>query len=281
MKKVFLLSLLSASLLIACGQNQDKLELDKAVSIDQELVISLSNHKVYKNEFASYVKSRTQQDLEKMNPEVQKTLFAEFVQLELLSRKAVNSGLNKTKEYALQTHNLKKNLLAQALLKQFEQDNPISEVDIAAQYEIAKTEFEIPQLKARHILLKTAAEAQTLIDLLNIGKSDFAELAKEKSIGPSGPNGGDLNWFSPAQMFPNFSAAAIELETGSFSQVPVETQAGFHIILKENERIGSAPPLENLRPRLEQKIKQDRLEKYMQELRIELQIQESFKLPEK
>ena len=281
MKKALLPLLLSVSLLIACGQNQHKLDLDKTVTADQKIVMSLSNHKVFKNEFASYVKSRTQQDLAEMNPEVQKNLFAEFVQLELLSRKAVNSGLNKTKEFALQTHNLKKNLLAQALLKKFEQDNPIKDIDIAAQYEIAKAEFEIPQLKARHILLKTAAEAQALIEQLNKEKTDFAELAKEKSIGPSGPNGGDLNWFSPAQMFPRFSDAAIKLEIGSFSQAPVETQAGFHIILKEDERIGSAPPVENLRPRLEQKIKQDRLEKYIQEIRIELQIQESFELPAK
>ena len=279
MKKTLLLSLLGTSLLFACNQNNN-MQLDKALIADQEKIMQLGGHSVYKNEFASYVKSRTQQDLENMNPEVQKNLFAEFVQLELLSRKAVSSGLDKTNDFALQTHNMKKNLLAQALLQKFEKDNPITPIDIAAQYEIAKAEFEIPQLKVKHILLNTAEEAQAVIENLKAPNADFSKLAKEKSIGPSSQNGGDLVWFYPGQMYPEFSAAAVKLEKGSFSQEPVQTKDGFHVIFKEDERVGSAPPLENLRPRLEQKIKQDRLEKYIQEVRVELQIEESFN-PEK
>ena len=257
------------------------MELDKSLITNQQQIMQLGSHSVYKNEFASYVKSRTQQDLDKMNPEVQKNLFAEFVQLELLSRKAVSNGLDKTDDFALQTYNMKKNLLAQALLQKFEKNNPINTVDIAAQYEIAKVEFEIPQLKVKHILLNTAEEAQLVIETLKKPNSDFAKLAKEKSIGPSALNGGDLVWFFPGQMYPEFSAASIKLEKGNFSQEPVQTKDGFHVIFKEDERIGSAPPLENLRPRLEQKIKQNRLEKYIQDIRDELNVEETFIITKK
>lgn len=280
MKKTFFLFLLGTSLLFACKQNNN-LELNKELVTKQEKIIQLGEHTVYKNEFSSYVKSRTQQDVEQMNPEVQKNLFDEFVQLELLSRKAVTENLHKTDDFALQAHNMKKNLLAQALLRKFEEDNPISPVDIAAQYEIAKAEFEIPQLKVKHILVNTNEEAQAIIDELKKESTDFASLAKEKSMGPSARNGGDLVWFYPGQMYPEFTAAAIELEKGTISPEPVKTKDGFHVILKEDERIGSAPPIENLRPRLEQKIKQNRLEKFIQDLRVELQIVETFDAPKK
>jgi len=276
MKKLLTLTLLSTSLLIACNQDKHNLELDKTLTAEQEQIITLGGHNVYKNEFSSYVNSRKQLKLEQLSPQAQQGLFDEFVQLELLSRKAVTSGLNKTDEFAIQSHNMQKNLLAQALLEKFAKDNPVTDIDIQAQYEIAKAEFEIPQLKVKHILVNTQEEAQAIIDALNKPQTIFSELAKERSIGPSGPNGGDLSWFYPGQMYPEFSAAAIELEKGSFSQVPVATKEGYHVILKEDERIGSAPPIENLRPRLEQKVKQNRLEKYIQEIRLELNVKESF-----
>ena len=67
------------------------------------------------------------------------------------------------------------------------------------------------EYKASHILVESKDEAVAIIAELD-GGADFAELAKAKSTGPSGPNGGQLGWFSPAQMVKPFSDAAAQLE---------------------------------------------------------------------
>jgi len=92
-------------------------------------------------------------------------------------------------------------------------------------------------------LLKTEEEALAVISELDGGK-DFAELAKEKSTGPTGPNGGDLDFFGKGQMVPEFEEAAFALEMGEYTKAPVKTQFGFHVILKEEERDAPLPTFE-------------------------------------
>lgn len=96
-----------------------------------------------------------------------------------------------------------------------------------------------PQVEARHILLKTQAEAQAIIDQLNKG-ADFAKLATANSIDPGAKNGGELGWFSQNEMVPAFSAAAFALQPGQYTKTPVQTQFGWHVILCEGKR--TAPP---------------------------------------
>jgi len=275
MKKFFLIiGLLS---LAGCNQaTKDDSQLATDLRGEQDVIVAkIATQPVYRTELASYTQSRAQKELDTLNPEVQKSLFDEFMQLELLSQKAKKMGLQNNSEYRLQIHNLKKNLLAQALLKDYDEKNPVSDADIQAEYDKAKSEFEVPQIKARHILVATEKEALDIIAQLK-KNTDFAELAKEKSTGPSGPNGGDLGWFSPTQMVKPFSDAVIAMKKGERSATPVKTQFGFHIILKEDEKIGEAPPLDNLRPRLEQQIKKDRLEAFIDEIRTELSTEELF-----
>ncbi len=96
------------------------------------------------------------------------------------------------------------------------------------------------EIHARHILVKTSDEAVAIIKQLD-GGADFAELAKEKSTGPSGPRGGDLGFFGKGQMVPPFEEAAFALDAGTHTREPVQTQFGFHVI-KVEERRAAAPP---------------------------------------
>ena len=96
------------------------------------------------------------------------------------------------------------------------------------------------EFKARHILVETQSEANSIVAELE-GGANFAELAKTKSTGPSGPNGGDLGWFSPNQMVQPFSQAVAALEDGAFSKTPVQTQFGWHVILREDSREATPP----------------------------------------
>jgi peptidyl-prolyl cis-trans isomerase C len=95
------------------------------------------------------------------------------------------------------------------------------------------------EISARHILLETEEEAKALITELDAGK-DFAELAKEKSTGPSAGNGGDLGYLTKGRMVPEFEAAAFALTPGQYGKEPVKTQFGWHVIKVEERRETSA-----------------------------------------
>jgi peptidyl-prolyl cis-trans isomerase C len=130
-----------------------------------------------------------------------------------------------------------------------------------ATYDSADQESEF---KAAHILVETEEEAKALVDELN-GGADFAALAKEKSTGPSGPNGGALGWFGKGMMVPEFENAVVAMEPGAIS-APVKTQFGWHVIKLEETRIKQAPPLEQVRDELRVTLEQDAVKAHIDAL---------------
>jgi peptidyl-prolyl cis-trans isomerase C len=122
------------------------------------------------------------------------------------------------------------------------------------------------ELHARHILVETEEEAREVIALLD-GGADFAELAKERSTGPSGPKGGDLGYFTADQMVPEFSQAAAALEPGSYTKEPAKTQFGWHVIKLEDRRTAAPPPLEEIEQQLREQVGRETLEIVLNDLR--------------
>jgi peptidyl-prolyl cis-trans isomerase C len=122
------------------------------------------------------------------------------------------------------------------------------------------------ELHARHILLETEEEARAAIAELD-GGADFAEMAKERSTGPSGPKGGDLGYFTAEQMVPEFSAAAAELEPGQHTAEPTKTQFGWHVIKLEDRRTAAPASFEELEPQLREKLARDSVGAIFQDLR--------------
>ena len=159
-----------------------------------------------------------------------------------------------------------RSVLAQAVAGDFVKNNSASEEEILEAYNEQVKANPPQEFKARHILVETQGEAIDLIKQLD-GGADFAELAKEKSTGPSGPNGGDLGWFGPNQMVAPFSAAVADLENGAYSKTPVQTQFGWHVILREDSRESTPPTLESVRDVVKQRIEQQKLQDYMAKLR--------------
>ena len=125
-----------------------------------------------------------------------------------------------------------------------------------------------PQLeyKARHILVDSQGAAVSLIKQLQEG-AEFSELAMEHSTGPSGPAGGDLGWFPANAMVQAFSDAVIALEDGGVTQTPVQTQFGWHVILREASRESTPPPLESVRDVIVQRVSQEKFLEFVRNLR--------------
>lgn len=84
------------------------------------------------------------------------------------------------------------------------------------------------KVNASHILAKTEAEANVILYDVTHGKT-FEDVAREKSLCPSGKKGGSLGWFGRNQMVREFENAAFSLKKGEISK-PVKTQFGYHII---------------------------------------------------
>lgn len=120
------------------------------------------------------------------------------------------------------------------------------------------------EFNASHILVPTQEEAASLKDAIDDG-ADFATTARENSTGPSGPSGGELGWFGPGMMVPEFEGAVMALEVGEVSD-PVETQFGWHIVKLNETRMSALPTLDDLREDLTTEIQQQILNDKLAEL---------------
>ena len=123
----------------------------------------------------------------------------------------------------------------------------------------------IPEIRARHILLKTQDEAKAVIAELKKG-ADFAQLAKKKSTGPSGATGGDLGYFGKGRMVKSFEDVAFALKPGEIS-APVKSRFGWHVIKVEDKRMKPVPSFESIKDRLKSPLVQQKARTIIQDLR--------------
>jgi peptidyl-prolyl cis-trans isomerase C len=128
------------------------------------------------------------------------------------------------------------------------------------------------EVKASHILVADEQTAISAIQKLEQG-ADFAELAREISTGPSGPNGGDLGYFGRGAMVPVFEQAAFALDVGYFTSAPVQSQFGWHVIKLLDKRIAEAPSIEEMSPQLELNISNLSFARLVETLRADAKIQ--------
>ena len=122
------------------------------------------------------------------------------------------------------------------------------------------------EVHARHILVKTEAEAKSVIAELDKG-ADFAALAKKYSTDPGAGSGGDLGYFSHDEMAKEFADAAFALPVGQYSKAPVKTEFGWHVIKVEDRRVGSPPSFEEARQEVSQLVARDVVDAKIKELR--------------
>jgi peptidyl-prolyl cis-trans isomerase C len=213
-----------------------------------------------------YLESRIQKPANQATPEEREVVIQELTDIYILTTQPSAKALEADPHIKAQIELQGRAVLAQAVATDFFTSNPATDEEILAEYEIQMTSAPASQFKARHILVETQAAASDLIVLLDDG-ADFAELAKEHSTGPTGPNGGDLGWFSPDQMVAPFTEAVAALEDGAHTAEPVQTQFGWHVILREESRDNQPPTLDSVRDVLKQRVEQTKFQSYLESLR--------------
>ena len=201
-----------------------------------------------------------------------------LIEQTLVSNAARKSGLTETAEVKRRIK-----VLSDGVLQQMYLDNKIDEqltddaLKAAYREQIAGAKRP-EEIRARHILVKTEAEAKKIIAELG-DKGDFAAAAKKHSTGPSGVKGGDLGFFSDGMMVPEFSKAAFALKAGEFTKAPVKTQFGWHIIKLEERRKAEAAPFNEVAPKLRQELGRKAYEKIVGDLRSTAKISRPGQAP--
>jgi len=181
-------------------------------------------------------------DIDSMDKDTKSKIINMLVERKLLVQNALKSGIENTPAYKQKLDLLKKDLALTLWMEQEAKkiEKSTTEAELKEFYKNNKDNFKMPpQFKARHILVKTKKEAEDIIKQLESTKdlnSEFIKLAQEKSIGPSGKDGGDLGWFPLNRMVPEFSEAVKKLKKGEFTKEPVKTQFGYHVIYLEDKK---------------------------------------------
>lgn len=179
--------------------------------------------------------------LDVIPPQAQEKIIEQVIEKKLLGEYAIKEGITKNKAYKEALEKIKGDLALEVWMGEQFKKVEISDAEAKKFYKDNKEEKfkQEESVKARHILVKTEDEAKELIKEVNKAKdkkAKFIELAKSKSTGPSGANGGDLGYFNKKQMVPEFSDAAFAQKTGTVSAKPVKTQFGYHIIYVEDKK---------------------------------------------
>lgn len=199
-------------------------------------------------------------------------MIEELINRELLYIDAIDKGVDKLPEVQADLENQKTNVIAGAMLKQATSSVHLTDQELKQAYDdYIKHKAPSEEYKARHILLEKESQAKAVIEQLNKG-ADFAKLAREKSTGPSGPNGGDLGWFQAGQMVKPISQAVMHLKNGEYSKSPVHTDFGWHVVMREDSRKLEPPAFEALKEQLRMRLLNKNVEQYIGLLRNKAKI---------
>lgn len=262
------LSLSVASLLLAT------LFTNSAFALDKNSVAAVNGKKITQKQYQAHLKSLTSQAPQgkQQAPINRQAVLNDLINKEVLLQEAKKKNLHKDKKVKEQLEKIKSNLLIQALISKSPAAKPITDKELKEVYDKEIGNADPTEYKARHILVKDEAKAKELIKQLNDG-ANFEEVAKKDSTGPSGKNGGDLGWFSSAQMVPAFSKATAKLIKGTHSQTPVKTKFGYHIIKLEDSRKRELPKFEDVKNQIRPVIQNKRLQAYVVKLRSKAKIE--------
>lgn len=263
--------LLVSSLLTLSACNAQEPAKDNTAKTASKAVVSVNGTAIPQERIDFFVKqttSRGQPD----TPELRNAVTNELISRELMAQEASKKGLDKDPEVTAQAELAKQTVLVGAFIQDYLKANPVTDEIIKAEYEKLKAQIGTKEYKVRHILVEKEAEAKEIIAQLKKG-AKFDKLATEKSHDTgSKARGGDLNWITPSNVVKPFGEAMLKLKKGQFTQEPVESQFGWHVIKLEDERDVKAPTLDEVKPQLAQRLQQEQIQKGIADLRAKAKI---------
>jgi peptidyl-prolyl cis-trans isomerase C len=209
----------------------------------------------------------------KDNEQLKEVVLEGLIRNSLAVAEARRTGLDKKPEVSAKVELASREALARAYIDDYLNSNPVTDDEIAAVYEEVKQRAAASnEYLARHILVKDEAKAKDIIAKLKKG-AKFANLAKDSEDVGTRDKGGDLGWNRPDTFVQPFAAALPQLGKGKFSQTPVKTDFGYHVILVEDVRSTQVPSLDQLRPEIQQRVAMQKVTQLLENLRATAEIE--------
>ena len=205
------------------------------------------------------------------SPQLREAIKRDLIGREVLIQEADKQNIGARADVKAAIDNARQSIIINAMLADYVKKNPVKDADIKAEYDKYKAQVGDKEYHARHILVGTEEEAKAIIAKLK-GGAKFEELAKQSKDG-SAANGGDLDWASPATFVPEFSKAMTSLQKGAITETPVKTQFGYHVIRLDDVRDAEPPPLDQVKPQIQQQLERQRVQQLQQELRTAAKVE--------
>jgi peptidyl-prolyl cis-trans isomerase C len=227
---------------------------EEAKPQDETVIATVAGEPVTEADLALAISDLDQQFVRLPEEQRRAAALSAVIEIRLLANEAKAKGLDKDPDYRRRAAFLEQRALHGETIEK-EVAAKITDEEVRQRYdtEIANTP-PVNEVHARHILVKTKEEAEAIIKELDGGAS-FEALANEKTNDPSGKtSGGDLGYFGPGQMVPEFEKAAFALEPGAYTKEPVQSQFGWHVIKVEDKRARQPPAFEQVKEQFRQLI---------------------------
>ncbi len=236
---------------------------------DADTNIATINGEAYSLDlFRIFYAQRMQQTNAQNSPEFQERAFNEFLNLVVASQAAEKRKLANDDQVKLALELQRMTVLSTAELQAIAEETEVTDKELEEAYETLKEQSKRTEYKARHILVDDEEKAKEIAKKVKKSKAkDFEKLAKENSLGPTADKGGDLGWFDARTMVKPFAEAVGTLEPGQWTEEPIQTQFGWHVILLEETRDAAPPSLEEAKPALEGAVRRQKVAQVLNELR--------------
>jgi peptidyl-prolyl cis-trans isomerase C len=266
-------ALVAIALLAACTKpaGDAASTADGDASTKAATVVTVNGKKVSGDVLDVFVEAVTANAHEPPTDEQRQQLLDQLINMTLAAQAAEKDGLQKDPKVAARLDLLRTQVLAEAETQKYLAAHPVSESEVKAEYD-AQVQAMPQEYKARHILVETKDQADSIIRELDAG-GDFAKIAEKESKDSSGKNGGDLGWFSPQTMVKPFADAVVGLEKGQTTQTPVQSEFGWHVIQLEDVRKPEVPEFDQVKAQVEMFAQRKKLQAYLDELRKTATIQ--------
>ena len=262
-----------ASLLALAGCNLDLSPKTAASAANGVTVATVNGTAISKNRIDMLLSQGAGQGRPD-TPEARLAIIDQLAMQMVIAGEAAKKGMDKLPEVTERLEMVRQSVLANAYVQDFMKTHPVTDEALKAEYDRIKATVTGKEYKARHILVEKEADAKDIIAKLQKDVGAFGKLAQEKSKDPgSKTRGGDLGWFDPSRMVPEFGAAVSKLEKGKFTQEPVKSQFGYHVILLDDSKPVEAPPFEQVKPNLTQQLQQQNLKKQLDDLKSKAKIE--------
>jgi peptidyl-prolyl cis-trans isomerase C len=219
---------------------------------------------------------QAQRSGQQLPPDIEARARDAVVMQEIFAQEAERRGLAASPEFKAEMELARTRVLLQQLQADFEKKSPVTDAEAKTEYDKVKAQNTGTEYHARHILVEKEEDAKKLITQIK-GGAKFDEVAKKNSKDPgSAENGGDLDWAKPDSYVPEFGEAMAKLKKGEMTETPVKTQFGFHIIKLEDTREAQFPSFEQIKPQIQERLKQSKLQQFQQELRTKAKTDYKF-----